>query len=140
MENKNQLDNFFNVGIDPAAHENLRTAATWAKVVAIVAFISAGLSVVTAFLGRSTTAGPAGMISTVIGSLVAAAISIAVNFYLLKFANNTTSGLNIRNQEQFNEGINNLRIYFKILGIMIIIALSLLTLFTLFFILGRGMA
>ena len=140
MENSNQPENFFNLGVDAHAHDYLKDAANWAKVIAIVAFVSAGLSIFSAFLGKSGVSTAMSIAAAVIFSLVVAGISIAINLFLLKFAQNTASALTIKNQEQFNEGINNLRIYFKILGIIIIIVLSLLVLFLLFYVLGRGIA
>lgn len=136
--NSNQGDNLFNISIEGAARDFLTTAATWARIVAIVGFISAGLSVLDAVVGKSGESG-ATIVGSTIGALIGAAISVAINIFLYRFATNTLASVSNMSQVQFNEGINNLRTYFKILGIIMIIVLSLVALIVMFYGLGRGL-
>jgi hypothetical protein len=131
----------FNLGIDAHSKDLLRTSATWAKIIAIISFISAGISVVTAVINSTSASenviaavGPIG------GSLIVAAITVTLNLFLLRFASNISSSLTNMNQQQFNSGASNLRIYFKFLGILVIIFLSLFLLAMLFFIMGAGLS
>lgn len=123
MENNtNQTDNLFDITYDSAAGNYLKQAATWARICAIIGFISAGLSLLKAF-----AAGKGNMMfaaATVLISLVFVGISILINVFLLRFANNTTTGLASSSQEKLNEGVSNLTTYFKIIGILIIILIA----------------
>jgi hypothetical protein len=123
MENNtNQADNLFDLTYDSAAGNYLKQAATWAKICAIIAFVSAGLSLL-----KSFAAGRGSMITaaaTVLVSLIVVGLSILINVFLLRFASNTTTGLTSSNQEKLNEGISNLTTYFKIVGILIIILIA----------------
>jgi Family of unknown function (DUF5362) len=133
--NSNQSDNLFHLNIEGAAREFLDTAATWARIIAIVGFISAGLSLVAAFVSKSSS-NSAAMVGGIFGALISAAITVAINLFLYRFATHTKSSLSSMNQGEFNEGIINLKTYFKILGIIMIIALALIVLLILAFGLG----
>lgn len=129
-------DSLFNVGIDVSSREQLQGAATWAKIVAIISFISAGLTIVTEFVGDKSAIEKAGSLFL---ALIVAGISLAINIFLLRFATKVQGSLHTMNQEEFNQGVNGLRTYFKILGILLIIFLSLMVLFLLFLMIGVGM-
>ena len=140
MQTDTSSADIFNLGIDAHSKDLLRTSATWAKIIAIISFISAGVSVVTAVINSTSASenviaavGPIG------GSLIVAAITVTLNLFLLRFASNISSSLTNMNQQQFNNGASNLRIYFKFLGILVIIFLSLFLLAMLFFFMGAGL-
>jgi hypothetical protein len=138
MENNpNQADTLFEITYDSAAGDYLKQAATWARICAVIAFISAGLSIVKSFAtGRGSLMATT---ATILLMLIIVGISILINVFLLRFANNTLTGLSGNSQERLNEGIGNLGTYFKIMGILIIVALALciIYLFVLFFFLSR---
>lgn len=135
--NSNQLDNPFNISLEGNTRELLLTAATWARIIAIVAFVSAGLSVLNAIIGKPGISGAASIFSIMI-ALIMAAITVVINLFLYRFATNSTESLSNMSQVQFNEGIGNLKTYFKILGIIIIIVLAIIALIFIFVGLGRG--
>lgn len=139
MENfNNQSDNLFNISVEDGARDLLLTAATWARIVAIVGFISAGISVIDAFIGQpgaNSTAVAGGVLIT----LIFVAISVALNIFLFRFATNMIASLGNRSQVQFNEGVSNLRTYFKFMGILIIIVLAIMLIVILAFGLGMGL-
>jgi hypothetical protein len=135
MEDQHQPDNIFNVSIDLEAKEHLRMAALWAKIIAVIAFISAGVSLLSSFLGNKSGVQ---MIGSFFGSLVGVTISVIVNIFLYRFASKTIQGLVGNNQQEFSAGIDNLRNYFKIIGIILIIALSLIALLFIFLIIGTS--
>jgi hypothetical protein len=138
MENNtNQTDNLFDITYDSAAGNYLKQAATWARICAVIAFISAGLTLIKSFGGgRGNMMAAAASVAV---SLIVVAISILINVFLLRFANNTLTGLANANQEQLNEGVSNLGTYFKIVGILIIVCLALFViyLFAAFFFMSR---
>ena len=128
----------FNISIEGAARDFLATAATWARIIAIVGFITAGLSVLEAIIGKQGETG-ASIIGSTLGAIIGAVITVAINIFLFRFATNIMSSLSNMSQVQFNEGVNNLRTYFKILGIIMIIVLSLVVLIVMFYGLGKGL-
>lgn len=137
MENYSSSDSIFKVSVDHNTMEQLKTATTWARIVAIVGFISAGLTLLGSFVSPGASAAEqAVMVGSIFGSLIVAVIAVIINLFLYKFANYTATSLSTMNQEQFNSGINNLRSYFKIVGILVIIGLALAALFLMFFGLG----
>ena len=141
MQTDTASNDLFNLGIDTSARELLKTSATWAKIIAVVSFISAGVSILAAVLGSvSSTGHVLGSIGSVGGSLITAAITVSLNLFLFRFASNMSEGLANMNQQQFNSGASNLRTYFKFIGILMIIFISLFLLAMLFFIMGTGMS
>ena len=136
--NSNRIDNIFNLTLEGTAKELLQTAATWARITAIASFVSAGVSVLVAIIGKPGQS-TAVIVGSVIGALIGTGITILFNIFLLRFATNTTASFSNMNQVQFNEGISNLRTYFKIVGIFVIIGLSLAALVLLVFGLGLSM-
>ncbi len=139
MENtSNQNNSMFDLSIEGAARDFLQTAATWARIIAIVGFVTAGLSVLEAVIGKAG-ANSVTLIGSTLGALIGAAITVAINIFLYRFATNTLNSLSNMNQIEFNAGINSLKTYFKILGIILIIVLSFVVLIFLFYGLGRGL-
>lgn len=139
MDNlNNQKDNFFEISIDTAARESLRIAATWARIIAVLGLINAAITLIQTFAG-----GAGGNTYAFVGGalivMIFVAIAVVINIFLLRFATNILTSLSNMNQVQFNEGINSLRMYFKIVGIIIIIVVSLFILFILLFGLGMSM-
>ncbi|HKH61164.1 MAG TPA: hypothetical protein VKA49_10055 [Flavitalea sp.] len=132
---------FFSFGIDAHSRELLKNSAIWAKIIAVVGFISAGVSVLTTVINKlAVNANIFAAIGPITGSLIIAAITVSLNLFLLRFASNISDSLSNMNQQQFNSGASNLRIYFKFIGILVIIFLSLFLLAMLFFIMGTGLS
>ena len=90
--------------------DNMRPAASWARISAIVSFISAGLSLVQSIRGGN-----------IFGSFITAAISVTIAIYLFNFGNQTKKGLDNIDQGELEEGLNSLRRYFKITTILLIV-------------------
>ncbi|HUR09973.1 MAG TPA: hypothetical protein VM012_01310 [Flavitalea sp.] len=127
--------NLFNVVVDIRSRQYLHNAASWARIIAILSFISSGFALITVFTDRNDEY----KIVTLIMSLIVIAISVTVNIFLLRFGTNTLSSLQNMNQEKFNTGINGLHSYFKVIGIIMIICLSAVVLMILFAIIGLGL-
>lgn len=122
-------DNLFDLSVDTTARDLLKSAATWAKIVAIIGLSSAALGVVQAFLvSRNVGSTAMGTASNVLISIIVVAFSVILNIFLLRFATSMQSGLRGVNQPQFNAGVSNLALYWKVMGIFIIVAMSLMVL------------
>lgn len=126
MENSshNQPD-IFEVEFDHSAKEQLQNAASWAKLIAILSFVSYGVSLVAAFLGKETSLTGRAERSTgslnLVTTLVTVLIGGAIAYFLYKFARKTNDGLQKLGQADLEEGFSALRYYFKIQGILMII-------------------
>lgn len=94
--------------------DNLRPAASWARISAIVSFVSAGLSLL-----QSLSRG------NIFGSFITAAISVTIAIYLFNFGNQTKKGIDNIDQPELEEGLNSLRRYFKILTLILIVGASI---------------
>jgi hypothetical protein len=142
MDSQSPFENIFNIQIDNNAKSFLLTAVKWAKVTAIIGFVSAGLSILTLVFGIQKTGGQfAGFLAgtSMLVMIPVLAVSIILNIFLLRFANSTAHGLESVSQGSFNQGIGQLRFYFKTLGILIIIIISLAILFIIIFMIGLGL-
>jgi len=130
MENQNQFDNVFNVSVDDNSRDNLRTIAIWARICALCAFAGYVVALLVAFFGKeqmpngaSSLAASFGKGSLIAGALVSAIIGCAINYFLYRFAMDAKEGLANANQLKLNEGLINLKTYFKIIGILLLIVL-----------------
>ena len=119
---ENQHLNLFQLSIDDETREELRRCTYWAKIVAFAAFISAPLSMIHVFISPEYESQRTIMIML---TLMMTVISVAVNIFLYRFSTKTTAAITTFNQQDFAEGITGLQTYFKILGIILIIILSI---------------
>jgi hypothetical protein len=123
MENLDQ-STIFKFNIDDTARQNLKGIAQWAKLNALFGFISVGLSFVTVIVS-SLRFLDAYITGELVGKqLITWIISLVLNIILLKAANNIYSALLTNDQRVFNIGINQLARYFKIIGIIFIVAIT----------------
>jgi hypothetical protein len=134
-QNSGQSNSLFNLKIEGPARELLHTIATWARIIAIVGFISASLSLLEMIIGKK--GGGLAAFANII-TVVTLIVSVVFNIFLFRFAKHTLESLSNMSQVQFNEGTNNLKTYFKLYGIFIIIAAALGILFILANGAGRG--
>jgi len=68
----------------------------------------------------------------VIGSVIfGIIIGLLINYYLYQFANLTKKGVNGMSQTDLNAGFYNLKIYFVIISVLVIIVLAFVLLFLL---------
>jgi hypothetical protein len=136
MEQEQTPDKIFNVEIDMISRDHLKTITIWARIIAVVGLINLGFTLIRLFANSS--GGAAALIGMLFFVLIYLGVMILLYFFLLRFANRTSASLNTQNQDQFNSGIGSLATYFKILGIIIIIVLSLVCLFFMFLALGTA--
>lgn len=95
---------------------DLNTLSLWTKITAIIAFISAAVSLIISFSGPGKA----------MGGIVSVFISIAINIYLFKFSNLMKNALESANQEEANMAWANLKTYFLVQGVLMIIGLVLI--------------
>jgi len=135
MEDQQNTENIFNLTLDQEAKSFLKTIAVWAKIIAIIAFVEVGLSLVNAFIGKESAAV---IIGSIFAAMIGGLISVLLNVFLYRFAKKVGDGIASSNQQLFNEGVNSLRNYFKIYGIILIIGLSLILIGVFFVVIIAG--
>ena len=121
MEQNNS--EIFNLSVTPSLRNNMVTIVTWAKLCAICGFISGGLSLVSGIKGDN-----------LFGSIISTAIGVFLNILLLNFATKLSLALNTNDEGTLVESFSNLRRYYLITGILmiivsVIILISLVALF-----------
>lgn len=144
----------FSLSIDPSTKAHLLEAAKWARFLAIVSMIFLVIGIVggvfyAMFIGTmmnsfETEYGNVQESSNgfVLGmAMYMLVISIVWFFplmYLLRFANRMRTALNGNDQQALNTSVQNLKICFRYLGIVTIIALGLLAIGVVFGIIGAA--
>jgi hypothetical protein len=133
-----QLENFFNISFDEAARAQIKQAAILSKVVTLCAFIGYAVVLVGAIFGQTAYLSDYSSNGEVIGGylrtsnmagvIISIGFGVFINYFLYRFAVATAKGMDNMDPIKTNEGFNNLRRYFKILGILIIIVLSFVVL------------
>lgn len=115
MEQQDLLsDEIIDAPFSQKLKDNTRTAAVWARLSAIFAFISAGISLLQSLRQGS-----------IFSAFIVAAINVTIAIFLFNFGNQTKKGLDNIDQPELEEGFNSLRRYFKILTIFLIVCVSL---------------
>lgn len=139
MEEKSQFDSF-ELQLTAQAQDYLRIAAKWCTFLSIVGFIALGFMLLGALamfaMGSAIDAASqmgggmnpmAGMFSgTVLGLiyLIAVILCFFPTMYLYKFASKTKQALSNSNTQELTESIENLKSYFKFMGILTIIGIA----------------
>jgi hypothetical protein len=133
----NPLDNFFNISFDTGAREQLRKIALWSKICSLSAFAGYLISLVVAIFGHKdysmeaegfTVGGYIRSGSSLPGVLTSAVLGGIINYFLYRFAVSVGEGVKRSDALKINTGFNSLRVYFKILGIGVIVIFSLIIL------------
>lgn len=131
MEQQNETSIFNELNIDNQARQHIQTMATWAMIVAVIAVIGYLLNIIQLFAPKpelpsegfggylkTMTTGSSGMFSTI----VSVGIGLVVNYFLYKFSSEAKNGLAGMNQQSFNSSFRNLKNYFMIISVFVIIA------------------
>lgn len=131
----------FSLNIDPLTKTHLTETARWARFLAIFGMIVLALGLVVSLMGATIFTRffgfPTGieddsngaMGSVRVGMVVGTIITLAIFFFpllfLLRFANAMRRALAANDQARLNESFQNLKVYFRYLGILVIIFLVL---------------
>lgn len=137
MENTHTDQSLFEINYDENIKQQMKGAAQWGGLAAIVSIIGSGLGVVGYFVekqkGSSITytgyndyqvqkaADTGGFVSVVI-SLI---IGIVLFYFLNKFSRSVKKGLETNDNYFINEGLGSLSSYFKVIGILLIVVIVL---------------
>lgn len=138
MQEENQTHLFSDLEFDHTAKQHIRTIASWAMIVVVVAVIGYILALVDLFSGKEAPVqqsegfgfGVSLSGSDTTSSIVMILVGLLINFFLYRFANQARNGLDGLNQIQLNSSFNSLKTYFMIMSIILIIVFLLVLLAT----------
>ncbi|MDI3322240.1 hypothetical protein [Pinibacter soli] len=136
-----------NLTIDTQSDRSLRETAKWNKFLAIIGFIFGGffiLAGVFAIAGSSFSASTEAIfafgsgIGAVIVFLVFAVLSILPNIFRYRFASQVIQALDTNDQVTLSSSLNNLKIFYRFYGIIMIVMIAFYALAIFFAFLGRS--
>jgi small-conductance mechanosensitive channel len=134
MEQQDASNSLFDLSIDETAKDHLRRICSWTMVIVITAVIGYVVAIIKALMpkaqviqseGFGVSVGAGQNLGSVIFGII---IGLLINYFLYQFANLTKKGVNGMSQTDLNAGFYNLKIYFVIISIMVIIALAIVLL------------
>ena len=122
---------FQNKSIAEETKTNFASLGQWMFIGAIMGFVGIALSLITTVISYNKMSSfgleaSSIAMSQVVVSVVTICISLFLNITLLNAARKLKTGLASMDQSSFAVGLNKLAMYFKIIGILIIIGLVLL--------------
>ncbi len=141
MNQQTESANMLEMQMNEDIKSSFAGLAQWTYYSAIVGFISAGVSIVNAVsvVSKASQYGNASAGSTLTGAIIGLAISVIINMALLAASNGIRKGILSADQGYFNQGLSKLAQYFKIIGILSIIALVFLALILIVVVLSTAM-
>jgi len=134
MEQQDTSNSLFDLSIDETAKDHLRRICSWTMVIVITAVIGYVVAIIKALMPKAQVIQSEGFGVSVgagqnLGSVIfGIMIVLLINYFLYQFANLTKKGVNGMSQTDLNTGFYNLKIYFVIISIMVIIALAIVLL------------
>jgi L-lactate permease len=121
---EHNTEDLFKIEMSNKLRDDLRTAGNWAKIISILGFVSA-------FCAMMVNLSNGSFLSAIFG----AAFSVLLYIFLLKFGSLTKKGIDDNDQDTLNDGLLNLRTYFKIVAWLLIIVIVFVVIYVLFFVL-----
>jgi hypothetical protein len=120
----------FDLSIDETAKDHLRRICSWALMIVVTAVISYAVAIIKALMPKTQGIQSEGFgvsVSTgqnLGGVIFITVIGLLVNYFLYQFGNLTKKGVNGMSQTDLNAGFYNLKIYFVIISVLVIIVLA----------------
>ncbi len=123
----------FDTTITEESSNQLAGISLWMQINAITAFVALAVTIVSTIslymrYSSSIFSGSA-LGGGVLRFLLSTAVTVVMNILLLQASSNIKKGLAAQDQQHFNLGMQKMAIYFKTMGILIIVGLSLMILF-----------
>ncbi len=129
MHQENQTHLFTDLEFDRTAKQYIRSMASWAMIVVVVAVIGYIITIAQLFSGEQRVVqrsegfdfGARLSGSDTTFSIIAIVIGLLINFFLYRFASQARNGIDGLNQDQLNRGFNSLKTYFMIMSVILIV-------------------
>jgi small-conductance mechanosensitive channel len=134
MENQDTNQSLFDLRFDENVKQNLRAAATWGGIAAIISIIGSALGLINYFVqaGKPKTYRSEGFqemrvqannSNNIVSVIITLFIAIFLFYFLNQFAKTTKAGIDGNNPQQISQGLGSLSSYFKIIGVLLIICI-----------------
>ncbi len=150
-----QTSSLFSLSIDPVTKSYLAETARWARFLAICGFVLLGLMLLFGIFvlvgmssgistnfgqeyGGNNMFGAMGMGAFAFAYIISALIIFFPLLYLLRFANRMRASLDGNDQQALNYSFQNLKAYFRYLGIITIILLAFYAIAIIFAVIGTA--
>lgn len=123
------------IKIDGTAKMHIRSIASWAMVIVVATVFGYVLNILELIISpdepvvtysEGFTASFLSGEKSVGGTIVTIMIGLVINYFLYRFASGVTSSINGMSQEKFSNSFRNLKIYFAITTIIMILFLLIL--------------
>jgi len=123
------------IKIDAAAKEHIRGLASWAMVIVVVAVFGYVLNILELIMqpnepvvtqAEGFSASFLSGQKSIGGTVITIMLGLAINYFLYRFASTAVASINGLSQEKFSNSFRNLRIWFAITTILMILFLLLL--------------
>lgn len=131
-QNQNLLSS--DLQVDNVAHMHLKETAMWGKFLAITGFVLSGLMLLLALFtesllksSNSFRSGEDALQASIVYGIIAL-VYFVLSLYLLRFSAKMKTALQTIDQESFNSALLNLKLLYRISGIMAIIFIALMVL------------
>ncbi len=116
--------------LTPALKDHIATTVTWARYAAIISLVNLGLSLIQLIMGFMK--GNPFIFFTVFAFVISTVITLVLAINLLRYSTYANTGITKDDSHGLYQAIFHLRIYFVVIGVLFLIAISLLTLLLLF--------
>ncbi len=103
--------------MSPRLQNDFATAAFWARFIAIAGMATTLVSSLLQIIK--------GVPGAYIGAFVSVGFSVLIYIFLLKFGNLVKKGITNTDQQSFYEGLTNLRTYYKVVSLLLIICIGI---------------
>ncbi|MEO5561823.1 MAG: hypothetical protein ABIR18_00285 [Chitinophagaceae bacterium] len=132
MQQENQPDLFSDISFDETARQHLRSMASWAMVIVVIALIGYGLNIIQLVTSPTGTTRKSegfdlglkmGGNSSIAFDIIGILVGLLINFFLFRFATQSRNALKGLNQGELNSSFNNLKNYFMVISILCIIGI-----------------
>ncbi len=133
MEAENQPSIFNDLSVTHSLGNQLIQISKWTRFMSILGIIFLGLFLLVGILFGTAMAPVLEKVYPGLGSSIGGALIVVIIlfigifgtmlFFLLRFTIRTKRGIELRNQQMFNEGLRSLKIYFLIYGVLAILGL-----------------
>jgi hypothetical protein len=131
MEQTNQDTSLFDLKIDETSKDLLRKIATWAMVVVVTSLIGYVAQIIQVAIAKNQTVEYEGFkfserSKSNIGSTVfSIVVGLLLTYFLYQFASLSKKGVDAVSQPDLNKSFANLKYYFMVTGILIIIGFTI---------------
>lgn len=128
MDQIGSSDLFSDLQVDAESKSILQTTVKWAKISAIIGLVSVAILLITSLSGMVKAGNnPFLEMFSSVGLffiIPIAIVMVIIYIFLLRFATSTAQGMLSADQGIFNQGISFLKLYFKTVGIVIIVLIA----------------